>query len=49
MLGMMNEKGHIPRHTAVKFQNLKARETPYRDLDAGCLRTPFKQFYDAKP
>lgn len=38
MLSKMNERRHISRHIAVKFQNPRARENIIRDLEAGTFR-----------
>lgn len=48
MLSRMNEKGHTPRHVAMKFENLWTSKNTIKDLDASCLQTSFKQFHNAR-
>lgn len=48
MLSKMNEKGHVLKHIAKKFQNPRVKRKTTKDLEASCLQTSFKQFYNAK-
>lgn len=45
----MNEKGHTPKHAAMKFQNPKARENTIKDVEVSGLQISLKQFYKARP